>query len=306
MIMVEKIFGKQFARQGRSDKIFDIVNHVILFLLMMIVLYPLYFIVIASFSAPDAVARGEVLLAPKGFNIRGYKEIFKYKDIWTGYVNSLLYTIVGTLINLIATIPAAFAFSRSELVGKKPLMLLFAFTMFFGGGLIPTYLLIQSLHMDNTMWALVLPGAVGVYNLIVARTFFEQSIPEELYEASVMDGCDYFRYFFRIVIPISKPIIAVMVLIYAVGHWNSYFNALIYLVDRSKFPLQVILREILIQQQQVASSGTVSMQAMEQQRQLAEMIKYGVIVVASLPVLCMYPFVQKYFVKGMMIGAVKG
>lgn len=303
--MIEKLFGREFVKQGRSNKIFDIVNHLILFTLMMIVLYPLYFIVIASFSAPDAVARGEVLLLPKGFNLSGYKQIFKYQDIWTGYGNSILYTVIGTAVNLIATIPAAFAFSRKELVGKKPLMLLFAFTMFFGGGLIPTYLLIQNLGIDDTIWALVLPGAVGVYNLIVARTFFEQSIPEELYEASVMDGSDHFKYFFRIVLPIAKPIMAVMVLIYAVGHWNSYFNALIYLVDRGKFPLQVILREILIQQQTV-SGGAANLQALEQQRQLAEMIKYGVIVVSSLPVLCMYPFIQKHFVKGMMIGAVKG
>lgn len=303
--MAEKLFGKEFARQGRSNKMFDIVNHLILFILMIIVLYPLYFIVIASFSSPDAVSRGDVLFLPKGFNIEGYRQIFRYRDIWTGYGNSILYTVVGTSVNLTATIPAAFALSRKELMGKKALMLLFAFTMFFGGGLIPTYLLIQNLHLDNTMWALVLPGAVGVYNLIVARTFFEQSIPEELYEASVMDGSDHFKYFFSIVLPISKPILAVMTLIYAVGHWNAYFNALIYLVDRSKFPLQVILREILIQQQSVGG-GAVNMQAMELQRQLAEMIKYGVIVVSSLPVLCMYPFIQKHFVKGMMIGAVKG
>lgn len=300
-----KIFGNKFSRQGRSNKIFDVVNHLILFLLMMIVLYPLYFIVIASFSSPNAVSRGEVLLFPKGLNVKGYNQIFKDKEIWIGYANSLIYTIVGTAVNLIATIPAAFAFSRKELVGKKALVLLFAFTMFFGGGLIPTYLLIQGLDMGNSMWALVLPGAVGVYNLIVARTFFQQSIPEELYEASVVDGCDFFRYFFRVVIPISKPIIAVMLLIYAVGHWNAYFNALIYLVDRNKFPLQVILREILIQQQTV-TGGSTDIQALEQQRQLAEMIKYGVIVVSSLPVLLIYPFIQKHFVKGMMIGAVKG
>lgn len=304
--MIEKVFGKQFVNQSRANKVFDIANHIILFTLMMIVLYPLYFIVISSFSSPIAVAGGEVILFPKGFNMDGYKEIFKYKDIWTGYRNSIIYTAVGTTVNLVSTIPAAFAFSRRDLPGIKPLMLLFVFTMFFGGGLIPTFLLVQALHMDNTIWALVLPGAVGVYNLIVARTFFEQSIPEELYEASVVDGCDYFKYFVRIVLPISKPIIAVMTLIYAVGHWNSYFSALIYLVDRSKFPLQVILREILIQQQQVAGNSAMTFEAVEQQRYLAEMIKYGVIVVASLPALCMYPFVQKHFVKGMMIGAVKG
>lgn len=305
--MITSIFGKKFAKQCISNKIFDIVNHLILFALLMIVLYPLYFIVIASFSSPDAVARGEVLLAPKGFNINGYGEIFKYKDIWVGYGNSILYTVVGTSINLIATIPAAFAFSRNELVGKKPLMLLFAFTMFFGGGLIPTYLLIQDLNMDNSIWALTLPGAVGVYNLIVARSFFDQNIPEELYEASVMDGCDHFRYFLRVVLPIAKPIVAVMILIYAVGHWNAYFNSLIYLTDRSKFPLQVILREVLIQQQSVSGSASLAgMESLEQRRQLAEMIKYGVIVVSSLPVLCLYPFIQKHFVKGMMIGSVKG
>lgn len=305
--MLDKLLGKNFKKQGRQDKLFDIINHILLLIIVIIVLYPLYFVVIASFSSPDAVARGEVLLLPKGFNLRGYKEIFKFKDVWVGYKNSIIYTIVGTLVNLIATIPAAFAFSRKELVGSKPLMLLFTFTMFFGGGLIPTYLLIQSLKIDNTMWALVLPGAVSVYNLIVARTFFVQNIPNELFEAATVDGADYFKYFFQVVLPISKPIIAVMFLIYAVGHWNAYFNALIYIIDRNKFPLQVVLREILIKQQSLTAGGSaLNSESIEVQRQLAEMIKYGLIVVSSVPVLCIYPFVQKHFVKGMMIGAVKG
>lgn len=304
--MLNKIFGEGFSKQAKVDKVFDVINYIGLAIILLVILYPLYFIVIASFSSPAAVARGEVWFVPVGFNVDGYKKIFEYKDIWTGYGNSLKYTLVGTAINLIVTIPAAFAFSRSELVGKKFLMALFTFTMFFGGGLVPTYLLMQSLNLTNTMWSLVLPGAVSVYNLIVARSFFDQNIPEELYEASRVDGCSYMQYFFKVVLPISKPILAVMFLIYAVGHWNSYFSALIYLTDRELYPLQVILREVLVQQQSVVGSSSGNVNALEQQRQLAEMIKYGVIIVSSVPVLCIYPFVQKHFVKGMMIGAVKG
>lgn len=300
------IFGKAFARQGRSDKIFDVINYTFMILILLIVLYPLYFVVIASFSSPNEVASGKVILWTKGFNVKGYVEIFKFSKIWLGYLNSIIYMVVGTLINLVATIPAAFAFSRKEMVGSKFLLFLFTFTMFFGGGLIPTYLLIQSLHLYNSIWALTLPGAVSVYNLIVARTFFELNIPNELYEASTVDGCDYFKYFFKVVLPISKPIIAVMLLIYAVGHWNSYFNALIYIKDNWKMPLQVVLREILIQSKNVANLSNSSMARLEEQRQLAELIKYGVIIVSSLPVLIMYPFVQKHFIKGMMLGAVKG
>lgn len=305
-MFLEKVFGEGFHKQAKSDKIFDVINYIGLALILLIVLYPLYFIVIASFSSPDAVARGEVWLWPVGFNTDGYARIFEYKDIWTGYWNSLKYTVVGTSINLLLTIPAAFALSRKELVGKGFVMGLFAFTMFFSGGLVPTYLLINKLNMDNTIWALVLPGAVSVYNLIVARSFFSQSIPEELYEASIVDGCSYMKYFFQIVLPVSKPILAVMFLIYAVSHWNSYFSALIYLTDRSMYPLQVILREILIQQQSLVGGSAANSESIELQRQLSEMIKYGVIIVSSLPVLCVYPFVSKHFVKGMMIGSVKG
>ena len=305
--MSVRLVSKEFKKQSKSDKAFDIINHIFLILILIVVLYPLWFIVIASFSSPNEVAAGNVLFWPKGFNVKGYAEIFKYEKIWIGYKNSIIYTFVGTAINLIATIPAAFAFSRKkDLVGSTFLMLLFSLTMFFGGGLVPTYLLIQNLGLYDTMWALVLPGAVSVYNLIVARTFFDQSIPYELWEAATVDGCDYAKYFFRIVIPISKPIIAVMLLIYAVGHWNSYFNALIYIIDSAKQPLQVILREVLIQSQNVTNMTSTSMDTLEAQRQLSEMIKYGVIIVSSLPVLVMYPFVQKHFVKGMMIGAVKG
>lgn len=300
------LFGREFARQTAADKTFDIINYTALLLLLGIVLYPLYFIVIASFSDPNEVAAGSVSFYIKGFNIKGYREIFKFSKIWTGYANSVLYMCIGTFINLAATIPAAFAFSRKELVGSKFLMLLFTFTMFFGGGLIPSFLLIKSLGMYNTVWALVLPGAVSVYNLIVARTFFQVSIPNELYEAAVVEGSDYFTYFFKIVLPISKPIIAVMLLIHAVGHWNAYFSALVYISDNSKMPLQVVLREVLIQSRNVSTISSMTMARAEEQRQLAEMIKYGVIIVSSLPVLAMYPFVQKHFIKGMLIGAVKG
>ena len=300
------LFGREFARQTAADKTFDIINYTALLLLLGIVLYPLYFIVIASFSDPNEVAAGSVSFYIKGFNIKGYREIFKFSKIWTGYATSFLYMCLGPFITPAATIPAAFAFSRKELVGSKFLMLLFTFTMFFGGGLIPSFLLIKSLGMYNTVWALVLPGAVSVYNLIVARTFFQVSIPNELYEAAIVEGSDYFTYFFKIVLPISKPIIAVMLLIHAVGHWNAYFSALVYISDNSKMPLQVVLREVLIQSRNVSTISSMTMARAEEQRQLAEMIKYGVIIVSSLPVLAMYPFVQKHFIEGMLLGAVKG
>lgn len=302
--MVSNIFGKEFKRQSIGDKTFDIINHIVLFLILLAVLYPLYFIVIASFSDPNAVARGDVWLFPVGFNLDGYQEIFKNQDIWSGYMNSIKYTVVGTSINILLTVPAAYALSRKELVGRGFFMTMITFTMFFGGGLIPTYLLINNLGINNTMWALVLPGAISVYNLIVCRTYFSQNIPEELFEAGQVDGCTYFKFFAKVVLPISKPIVAVLVLMYAVGHWNSYFNALIYIRDRSLYPLQVILRELLIQQEAAAGFGDAASAA--EQQKLADMLKYGIIIVSSLPVLCMYPFIQKYFVKGMMIGAVKG
>ncbi|MEN8077600.1 carbohydrate ABC transporter permease [Clostridioides difficile] len=299
-----KLFSKEFSKQSKADKAFDIINYAGLVLILLLVIYPLYFIVIASISDPSAVARGEVWLIPKGFNLDGYQAIFKNKDIWSGYGNSLKYTIIGTAVNIALTIPAAFALSRNELRGRKVIMALITFTMFFGGGLIPTYLLVDKLGINNTMWALILPGAVSVFNLIVSRTFFVQSIPEELFEASKVDGCSYFGYFFRIVLPLAKPIIAVMVLMYAVGHWNSYFNALIYIRERALYPLQVILRELLIQQE--AAGMAQDAMALAEQQKLADMLKYGVIIVSSLPVLCIYPFVQKHFVQGMMIGSVKG
>ena len=305
--MSVRLVSKEFKKQSKSDKAFDIINHIFLILILIVVLYPLWFIVIASFSSPNEVAAGNVLFWPKGFNVKGYAEIFKYEKIWIGYKNSIIYTFVGTAINLIATIPAAFAFSRKkDLVGSKFLMLLFTITMFFGGGLVPTYLLIQNLGLYDTMWALVLPGAVSVYNLIVARTFFDQSIPYELWEAATVDGCDYAKYFFRIVIPISKPIIAVMLLIYAVGHWNSYFSAMIYLNDPQLKPLQLILRDILIQNQLQSNEFSKGTDLLTERQNLADQLKYALIVVSCVPIILLYPFVQKFFIQGVMIGSVKG
>lgn len=302
---MRSLMSKEFRRQSRGDKLFDIINHIILLCILIVVLYPLIFIIVASVSDPGAVARGEVWLLPVGFNLDGYREVFKNNDIWMGYSNTIKYTVIGTLVNILLTIPAAYALSRKELVGRNILMGMITFTMFFGGGLIPTYLLVNNLNLNNTMWALILPGAISVYNLIISRSYFAGTIPEELFEAGEMDGCTYFKFFFKVVMPLAKPIIGVIVLMYAVGHWNSYFNALIYLRDRSLYPLQVILRELLIQQEASASMGSDITSVMEQQR-IADMLKYGVIIVSTLPILCVYPFVQKYFVKGMMIGSVKG
>lgn len=294
----------KFRAQSAGDKAFDIINHALLILIAAAVFYPLYFILIASFSDPTAVAGGEVRLYPKGFNLDGYAKVFENSKIWTGYRNTIFYTAVGTSINLLFTVPAAYGLSKKTLPGQGLLMGLITFTMFFSGGLIPTYLLIDNLGINNTMWALVLPGAVSVYNLIVTRSYMASNISGELEEAARLDGCSDFHLFFQIAIPLSKPIIGVIFLMYAVGHWNSYFNALIYIRDAQLYPLQVILRDLLIQTEQAANMGGDA-SVMEMQK-IADMLKYGVIVVSSLPVLCIYPFIQKYFEKGMMIGSIKG
>lgn len=252
-----------------------------------------------------AVQSGKVILFPVDLSIEGYRAVFNTSTVWTGFINSLFYTVVGTTINLVMTLTAAYCLSRRDLPGRNGIMLLFTFTMFFSGGMIPSYMMVQSLGILNTRWALLLPGAIGVYNLIVARTFIINSIPLELLEASQMDGCSDVMYYLKVVIPLSKAIIAVLVLFYGVGHWNAYFNAMIYLHDKSLYPLTLFLREILMASQ--IDPSTV--QDPELQARLAEMagaIKYSLIVVSMVPVLIIYPFVQKYFVKGVMIGSVKG
>ncbi|MFP4975910.1 carbohydrate ABC transporter permease [Paenibacillus sp. CN-4] len=286
-----------------SDKVMEAVMYAFAVVILVILMYPLYFIVIASFSDPSAVAGGQVWLFPKGFTLDGYKELLKHENIWIGYRNTILYTVVGTIIGLAVNISAAYALSRKDLAGRKFLSLFFIFTMFFNGGLIPTFLTIRDLHLYDTFLVMVLPFSVGVYNIIVARTFFQTSIPGDLWEAAQIDGCGNLRYFAQVVLPLSKAIIAVLGLWIAVGHWNSYFNALIFLKNPDLHPLQLILRNILITNQMQSGMGTG--EAAQIALRLANMMRYSVIIAATVPIMCIYPFVQKYFNQGVMIGAVK-
>lgn len=291
--------------ESRGDRIFNIINYTVLILVTIIVMYPLVFVLSASFSDPQTVLRGEMLLWPKGVNLNSYVKIFQNKDIISGFTNTLVYTSLGTFINLTMTILAAYPLSRKDFVGRNAIMAMLVFTMFFSGGLIPTYLLIKNLGMLNTLWVMIIPNAVSIWNIIIMRTFFQQSIPGELQEAATIDGCSNIKILTRIILPLSMPIIAVTILFYAVGHWNAFFNALLYLSDKDKFPLQLILREILIQGQTNDMVKMSTESAIKQQREV-EGIKYAVLVVANIPVLALYPFLQRYFVKGVMIGAIKG
>lgn len=288
--------------RSRADRFFDWFNYGFLSLLLIVILYPLYFIVIASVSDPISVGGGKVWLFPVDFTLEGYQKILENQAIWVGYKNTILYMAVGTAVNVAITVTGAYPLSRKDMYGRNLFMFLITFTMFFSGGLIPTYLLVKSLGLMNSMWALILPGAVSVWNLIIARTFFQHNIPEELREAAAIDGCSDFKFFLQVALPLSKAILAVLVLFYGVGHWNSFFSALIYLRDEAQYPLQLVLRNILIQNE-VQELMNLEPGAGSN---LSESIKYGVIIVASIPVLILYPMVQKYFVKGVMIGSLKG
>ena len=287
-----------------SDRAFDLISYGILTGVMLVTFFPIYFIVMASLSDPTDVLTGRVWLWPSGFTVESYDRVFRDNSILLGYRNSIVYTCVGTVINLVMTLTAAYPLSRRDLRGRGFFMFMVAFTMFFSGGLIPLYLLVRSLGMLNTIWALVIPNAVAVWNLIIARTFFQSSIPQSMLDAAVIDGCSNFQFFVRIVVPISPAIIAVMVLFYAVAHWNSFFEALIYIIDEEKHPLQLVLRNILIAD--TADKDMVDPEDQARLFQMVEVLKYAVIVVASAPLLVLYPFVQKYFVKGVMIGSLKG
>ena len=294
-----------FKTSNTQDKIFYAINTIILSLFLLFVLYPCIFVLSASFSSGTAVQSGKIVLFPVDFSLEGYRTVFNTSTVWIGFRNSLFYTTAGTIINICMTMIAAYCVSRNDLPGRNGITIFFTFTMFFSGGMITSYMLIQKLNILNTPWALILPGAIGVYNMIVAKTFIQSSIPAELLEASKIDGCDDIGYFFKIVLPLSKAIIAVLILFYGVGHWNAYFNAMIYLHDKNLYPLTLFLREILMADQ--IDPSTV--QDPELQAKLAEaagVIKYALIVVTMIPVLIIYPFVQKYFVKGVMIGSVKG
>lgn len=286
-----------------SDKGIDIILLVIGIVIFLITAYPLYFVVIASFSSPSAVAGGHVWLLPEGVTLEGYKRVFANERIWLGYRNTIFYTITGTLVSLLFTLPAGYALSRKDLVGRNGITMFFVFTMYFGGGLIPTYFVIDRFHLTDTFWVIILPFSVSVYHLIITRTFFQSTIPSDLLEVSQLDGCSDFRFFVSIVLPLSKAIIAVIGLYCAVGQWNQYFTSLVYVRNDDLVPLQLVLREILLQNKAV--SGAASVSNLELQR-IGEIMKYAVIIVSTVPIMCVYPFVQKYFNKGVMIGAIKG
>ena len=291
-------------RDTRADRVFGAVNMGLLTVLVLLVLYPLIYVVSCSVSDPSAVGAGEVILLPKGFTLMGYRRVFQEDAILTGYGNTLLYTVVGTAINLAVTVPAGYALSRRDLPFRRAIMAVFAFTMYFGGGLIPTYIVCSKLHLVNTRWILIILGSVSVYNIILIRTFCGSTIPEELREAAFIDGCSNTRFFFTFVLPLSKAIIAVVALYIAVSHWNNYYNALVYTTDTSLHPLQLYLRQLLL-----VTMGTDSVSDPDALKEIQDMIltiRYAVIVISTLPIMCLYPFLQKYFVQGVMIGSLKG
>lgn len=297
----------RLRHRSLGDIVFTVAVSISLILVVFVTLYPIYFVAIASVSTPQIVATGGVSFWPRGINWFGYEQILGDQRIWTGYRNTIVYTTIGTAVNMLVTIPAAYALSRREFRARRPLMLFFAFTMFFNGGLIPTYLLYRDLGLLNNMWVFILPLALNVYNLIIARAFYENSIPEELHEAATLDGSDYFRFFFRIAIPLSKAILSVIMLYYLVQHWNNFFTGLVFIRDYDKQPLQIVLRDILISNSAFAGgAGNAGGTGGGYGQLYADQIKYGVIIVSSLPVIILYPFLQRYFEKGVMIGSVKG
>jgi putative aldouronate transport system permease protein len=293
------------VRETKKDQLFTTINYVILSLFLITILYPLIYIASSSISSSDAVISGRVWLWPIDPTLEGYRAVFKHKLIVSGFMNSIYYTVLGTLINVFMTILAAYPLSRKDFYGKNIFMFLFVFTFMFSGGLIPSYLLVRDLNMLNTIWSMVLPGALAVWNMIITRTYFQTTIPDELLEAAQLDGCTDFQFLWKIVLPLSGPIIAVITLFYAVGHWNSFFNALIYLKSQNLYPLQLVLRDILVQND-VDLNMLVDIQESAKREGLRELLKYSLIIVSTLPLMIVYPFVQKYFVKGIMVGSLKG
>ena len=288
-----------------GDKIFYGFINVFVVLMIIIVGVPLLHLLSASFSSPNAVVAGKVLLWPVNFSLEGYKAVFEHKLILTAYRNSMFYLVAGTAINIALTMIAAYPLSRSDMPGVKSITLIFTFTMIFHGGIIPGYLLVSGLGMLDTVWAMLIPGAISVYNLIVARSFIKSNVPKELLEAAQIDGCGDIQFFFRMVLPLSKAVIAVITLYYAIAHWNQYFNAMIYLNNQKLYPLQIVLKDILIANQ-INANMVYDAEMAEAKQGLSELLKYSLIVVSVIPVLIIYPFVQKHFVKGVMVGSVKG
>ena len=294
---------KRQIQASQSDRVFYAINTLLLLITFLIVAYPIYFVIIASVSNPLAVNSGQVILAPVGFTLNGYEKILAFSRIWLGYRNTIFYVILGTAIAVVLTVSLAYPLSRKDFRMRNPLMAMVAFTMFFGGGMIPTYLVINQMNLLNTIWAVVLPGAITAQHVIIVRTFF-QSIPSEMVEAAAIDGATNFKVFLKIILPLSKAVVAVIVLYVASSLWNGYFGPMIYLTDQNLYPLQLFLRQILLQNDM--QGVDISAAAVAEQQETAQMIKYGVIIVSTVPMMILYPFVQKYFVKGVMIGSIKG
>ena len=294
-------------RLSRGDRIFQGVVYAFLIIFVAFVIYPLLYVISCSFSSPEALVSGQVFFLPVEPGLQGYKAVFENDQVWTGYRNSILYAVTGTLLSTVVTFLGGYVLSRREFKLKGFLTLLFTITMFFNGGTMPTYLLIRNLGMMDTIWAIILPGAFSVWLGIVSRTYIQSTVPEELYEATCLDGGDYIQHFFRVVLPLSKPVLAVLALNFATGHWNSYFSAMLYLGDPDLFPLQIILRNILIQNTvDYTSLSAVDVTSLTEKQYLSELLKYSLIIVSSIPLLVVYPFIQKYFIKGIMVGSIKG
>jgi multiple sugar transport system permease protein/putative aldouronate transport system permease protein len=291
--------------EERSDRLFYAFVGTFMFIIMVLVLYPLIYILSSSFSSTQAISQGRVVLFPVEPSLDGYYTVFSYSSVLTGYRNTIFYTLIGTFTNVTLTLFCAYPLSRKDLPFRNTIMLLFTFTMYFGGGLIPSYMLMRSLRLIDKFAAVILPGALSVYNLIIARTFIQNSIPKEIYDAALIDGCSDFRYFISMILPLAKALIAVLILYYAVGHWNAWFDSFIYLNNSELYPLQLILRDILIINR-VDPGMVIDAETRRQLLGRAELMKFSLIVVSSVPVMCLYPFVQKYFVQGVMIGATKG
>lgn len=291
-------------KSSTKDRRYYAATNIIVTIFMLIVFLPLIYTVAASFSSPGAVNAGKVFLFPVEPTLDGYKAVFKHNLFFKSYCNTFFYTITGTLINLALTLTAAYALARKGLPFKGPITFLFTFTMLFNGGTIPNYMLIKDLGMVNTIWVMLIPGAISIYNLIIARTYI-QGIPVELEEAAHIDGCNDFLFFFKIVLPLSKTVIAVLALYYAVAHWNDYFTAFLYINDRELYPMQMILREVLIANS-VSASEVMDAETMAARQGMTDLLKYSMIIISSLPVIVLYPCVKKHFMKGVMIGAIKG
>ena len=311
MVGVKKKNKKNPIKETPADRIYLFLVYALVTGVLIVTLYPLLWIVSASISDPQYVASGQMWLYPMGITFEGFELILGNDFIWQGYRNTIFYTIVGTAINLIVTIPVAYALSRPEFLGKNLFMTFLIIPMFIGGGLVPTMLLLQNLGWTNTIWVMIIPGATSLFNIVITRTFFQSTIPREMEEAAIMDGCNDYSMFIRIVLPLSLPIIAVMALFFGVGHWNNWFNALILIRNRALWPLQLVLREILVEQNmgtmgEFGGMDATTAELQIRRQQMAQVMRYGVMIVSTLPIIMVYPFLQKYFVKGVMIGSIKG